>query len=171
MEGGLDLTYILTDDNGTNPPDTNKTGVFQLPMDAAAGPYMVTVVDGSGCGYPDAVLNIMNNCEADLDCPTNLTNCGSSPDGNYCPDAMIDLCFNGDYLPQNGQVCWYKDSNASFDPYAGEGELVGCVKIPTEPILPTQTFPKVNEIHYNPSGPNDDDTNCSSEYVLSLIHI
>ena len=54
------------------------------------------------------------------DCFSGNTSC------DLCVGDQFELTVAGDDLPDGGCVEWYFDDNASFNPYNGQGTLIGC---------------------------------------------
>ena len=52
-----------------------------------------------------------------------------TPSGPYCPGDIIDLTFTGSNLPDGETLDIYLGDNAGFDPFIGDGVLIGQVPI------------------------------------------
>ncbi len=132
--GGDALSYTLVDNAGTNPPQTNTTGVFIIAVDQDSGPYTATVTNGIvGCGAVDLTMSIADNCEEPPICPENFDmTTGTTPNAtNVCPGDSVTLCFAGDKLPSGGQVDWFN---------LGTGDLIGTQPIPEDPGIYVSQF-------------------------------
>ena len=165
ITGGSGLTFTLSDDSGTNADLVNTTGVFTLEDDAAAGPYTVTINDGSGCTATDLVITIADDCEKPPICPTALDNDGTTEDGTLCPGDMIELCLDGTDLPEGGTICWYEVESSDATPVDGTDPLFGCVTIPvTSSVTPSNLVPVINEVLFNPIS-NDGTAGANGEFI------
>jgi hypothetical protein len=149
--GGSGLIFTLTDDSGTNVDVVNTTGVFTLEDDVNAGPYTVTINDGSGCTATDLIIDIADNCETPPICPTDVVNTGTTPDGALCPGDIVELCLDGTDLPSGGEICWYTVPTSDATPDPATDDLLGCVTIPANAAtVPSNTIPVINEVLFNP---------------------
>lgn len=67
---------------------------------------------------------------------------GSTP-CDVCPGDVITLSAEGDFLPDNGCIDWYYSTTPGFNPYNGEGTLIGCGAIDAPPPAPCSTCPEI----------------------------
>lgn len=83
-----------------------------------------------------------------------------------CAGDVLTFSVTGDNLPGGGTIDWYSSSNAAFDPYAGQGDLLGSVVIPNTAACPSASL-VLNEIMYRPALSNGVDPN-TGEYIELL---
>lgn len=71
---------------------------------------------------------------------------------DLCPGESFQLTAEGTLLPNGGCVNWYYDTSPGFDPYAGEGTLIGCGSISAPPPAPCSTCPEILAIWIDACG-------------------
>ena len=85
-------------------------------------------------GQPCPTLN--NNATlTSPDCTQGVTTC------DVCPGDVITLTATGDNLQPGDCVNWYYSPTPNFNPYNGEGTLLGCAQIETTPPSPCNGCP------------------------------
>jgi len=126
ITGGDNVTYELFD-NGVS-QSTNSTGIFNIP-DNFTGPITVVATDGSGC-TPPITINIDNNCRQMPPCPELTASMDDDADDQLCPGDQV--CFDittFNNLAEGGTIDYYFDTDLNFNPYAGDGTLLGSADI------------------------------------------
>jgi len=123
---------------------TNTTGIFNLPT-TLTPPLAVIIVDLANCGT-NQVITIGENCRNAPPCPD--PNGATISTTTVCPEEdftlAIDAILSTD-LPSGGTIDWYYGATG-FDPFNGEGTLLGQSSILTMfPPAPT-TGPVINEV-------------------------
>lgn len=81
---------------------------------------------------------------------------GSTP-CDLCPGDVITLTAEGDFLPNNGCVNWYFGTTPGFNPYNGEGTLIGCGTITAPPPAACSTCPELLAIWIDACGNPEQD--------------
>lgn len=76
---------------------------------------------------------------------------GSTP-CDLCPGETFQLTVSGDNLPHNGCINWYYNTSSGFNPYNGEGTLIGCGTITAPPPAPCSTCPEILAIWIDACG-------------------
>jgi hypothetical protein len=126
VTGGDNVTYELFN-NGVS-QGSNGTGIFNIP-DGFTGPITVVVTDGSGC-TPPITIDIDNNCRQMPPCPELTASMDDDADDVLCPGDQV--CFDittFNNLPEGGTIDYYFDTDPNFNPYAGDGTLLGSADI------------------------------------------
>lgn len=123
---------------------TNTTGIFNLPT-TLNPPLAVIIEDLANCGT-NQVITIGADCRNVPPCPD--PNGATISTATVCPGEdftlAIDAILSTD-LPNGGTIDWYYGATG-FDPFNGEGTLVGQSNITTIfPPAPT-TGPVINEV-------------------------
>lgn len=97
--------------------------------------------------------------EASAQCPeftaSDLSSVGCFNGGtpcDLCPGESFQLTAEGTLLPNGGCVNWYYGTSPGFDPYAGEGTLIGCGSISAPPPAPCSTCPEILAIWIDACG-------------------
>lgn len=179
VTGGCTPTYQLFD-NGAPVGSTNTTGLFSLP-NSLTGPITVQVSSGcpstTDCGPATCnntqTISINNACRAaPPPCPTISWDATSTIEGTKCPGDQLQLCINGTNLPCGGSIEFYNGNNSSFDPYAGQGTLIGsetitCTSGPCIPDLYISSF--VYDVITVPAGCSDGTWGSNSSEVIELV--
>lgn len=90
-------------------------------------------------------------------CAPGLTPC------HLCPGHQMTLAATGTGLPGGGCVDWYYGTTNNFNPYDGEGTLLGCSAIPgAPPPLPCDNCPTTIMLFVDACGTEQD-----NEFMLS----
>jgi hypothetical protein len=154
------ISYQLYDDAGSrsNLVQSNTSGIFQLVSSAVPTVGYYVVVTGL-CNEILATAAPLAFCRAEQPCPLfnidtlkiNSSICTSPC--NACPNDILNLFANGNNLPGGGSIEWYSNEIPNFNPYAGQGNFIGQVAIPTLPICTAPT-PRLNEVLYRPAANN-----------------
>lgn len=105
------------------------------------------------------LLSLIGVCHLQAQCPTFTTSSLTSPgcfNGNtpcdLCPGESFQLNASGTTLPNNGCVNWYYSPQQGFNPYAGEGTLIGCGSITAPPPPPCTNCPEILAIWIDACG-------------------
>lgn len=92
-------------------------------------------------------------------CPEITSSGLSSPDCyngstpcDVCPGDILTLSAGGTALPNGGCINWYYSTTPGFNPYNGEGTLIGCGAITTPPPAPCSTCPEILAIWIDACG-------------------
>ncbi|MEZ5032457.1 MAG: gliding motility-associated C-terminal domain-containing protein [Saprospiraceae bacterium] len=93
---------------------------------------------------------------ASPDCYNGSTPC------DLCPGDMFVLNAEGTNLPDNGCLNWYYSTNPGFNPYNGEGTLIGCGDIDSPQPPPCDVCPEILAIWIDACG-NPESAN---EYMI-----
>lgn len=88
---------------------------------------------------------------------------GSTP-CDLCPGDQFLLHAEGQYLPDNGCVNWYYSTTPGFNPYLGEGTLIGCGDIDSPIPPPCDVCPEILAIWIDACG------NPESANEFMIIH-
>ncbi len=83
---------------------------------------------------------------------TTMTPGGCDMGCTLCEGDIITLTATGYNLPDGGKVDWYIDENPGFDPYSGEGTLLGSSTIST-PVTPCNPPPSFIGMMIDACGP------------------
>ena len=93
-----------------------------------------------------ALLLIIISSKGFSQCPeissTTMTPAGCTSGCTLCEGDNITLTATGFNLPNGGKIDWYIDPTPGFDPYSGEGTLLGSsnVTTPMTPCSPPPSF-------------------------------
>lgn len=163
-------TYYLYDDAGTrtNLIRTSTSNNFSLTT-AAAPTVDYYVIVSTACNSITATESSNAYCRADAPCPQIATDVvqknGTTQTTTFtaCPSDALTLTVNGTNLPGGGKIRWYRHTVAGFNPYSGQGTLMGEVTIPPVPACSSATT-RLNEIMYRPSSSNGVSPN-TGEYI------
>lgn len=133
ISGGCTPTYQLFI-NGVPSGASNTSGSFFLPTTSGTQTYTVEVIDGClPICNPPLVITIGDGCELPPPaCPTIDWDASTTSAGAKCPGDIIDLCITTD-AACGSVIEFYNGSSATFDPYVGEGTLLGTVTVPCLP--------------------------------------
>ncbi len=123
---------------------TNTTGIFNLPT-TLNPPLAVIIEDVANCGT-NQIITVGADCRNIPPCPA--PNGATISAATVCPEEdftlAIDAILSTD-LPSGGTIDWYYGATG-FDPFNGEGILLGQSNITTVfPPAPT-TGPVINEV-------------------------
>jgi len=109
-------------------------------------------------------ISLLTHLVANAQCPditvsTLQGGCfnGSTP-CDLCPGEVITLKAGGVNLPDGGCLNWYYSDTQGFDPYAGEGTLIGCGDITSTSPPPCSVCPEMLSLFIDacgPEGPNE----------------
>jgi hypothetical protein len=137
------VTYNLKDASNTIIA-TNNTGVFQYSTLPLGGPF--TIEASTICNTVSAPAPI---CAATPPCPqitSSTINSLSAGTVNICPGGNVSMFANGTNLPSGAQIEWYYDPATTFDPYIGQGTLLGAATFSDATLV---TCPQVTAILFN----------------------
>ncbi len=97
--------------------------------------------------------------QLDAQCPEITTSSLTSPDCfngstpcDVCPGDLLFLNAEGQFLPDNGCLNWYYSSTPGFNPYNGEGTLIGCGDIDSPMPPPCDVCPEILAIWIDACG-------------------
>lgn len=126
ITGGFNPNFELFD-NGILQA-TNQTGIFSI-SNNLAGPLSVVITDASGCSNP-ITINIDNSCRQAPACPDPNGEAinGAGDPLSICPEENFTLSVDGISsvnMPNGGEVDWFFSTNENFNPWNGEGNLLG----------------------------------------------
>lgn len=114
---------------------------------------------GRGISVPAALALFLGASALWGQCPSFTTSSLSSPgcfNGNtpcdLCPGESFQLNASGTALPNNGCVNWYYSPQQGFNPYAGQGTLIGCGTITAPPPPPCTNCPEILAIWIDACG-------------------
>lgn len=102
--------------------------------------------------FPLAFFSICAFCpfEVAAQCPEIISSSLLSPDCHngstpcdLCPGESLTLSVSGEGLPHQGCINWYYSTTPGFNPYNGEGILMGCATIDAPPPAPCSTCPEI----------------------------
>jgi gliding motility-associated-like protein len=96
-------------------------------------PLLLAITTNSYSQCPEVTSALLSS----PDCYNGSTPC------DLCPGDIITLSAEGDYLPDNGCINWYYNTTSGFNPYNGEGTLIGCGAIDAPPPAPCSTCPEI----------------------------
>ena len=92
-----------------------------------------------------------------------LNNPTVSPSGPYCAGQTIQITFTGTNLPEGDNIQVFWDTNSGFNPFGGQGTLLGSIPIDyTCTTCPTILAVMVNPATCNGAYPNDE----QNEFML-----
>ncbi len=124
--GGSPLEYDLQYAGVSQ--EVNGSGLFNI-VTEAVDPITVVVSDPAGCTPPVTVM-ISADCKAAPPCPEITASMIDDADGVICPGDEVCFDITGfDNLPEGGTIDFYYNATVDFDPYAGEGTLLGSAEI------------------------------------------
>jgi hypothetical protein len=115
------------------------------------------------------VLSYCNQIEAQcttLNQTTTLSSGSCAPSVvpcTLCPGDQMTLSGSGTNLPAGGCIDWYYSNVPNFNPYAGQGTLMGCSPIPGTPIVPCGSCPILVSIFADACGQEEE-----NEYMVIL---
>ncbi len=123
---------------------TNTTGIFNLPT-TLNPPVAVIIEDLANCGV-NQIITIAADCRDTPPCP--IPNGATINVTTVCPGEGFTLAIDASLstdLPNSGTIDWYYGTTG-FDPFNGEGTLLGQSMITTVFPPPPTTGPVINEV-------------------------
>lgn len=123
------------------------TNCFCMPSTLLPRILSLTVALSLGTGFlcaqcPDITVSTLSS----PDCFNGSTPC------DLCPGDMLFLNAEGTNLPDNGCLNWYYSTSPGFNPYNGEGTLIGCGDIDTPQPPPCDVCPEILAIWIDACG-------------------
>jgi SprB repeat len=97
-------------------------------------------------GWSQACPTLSQNAVFSSNCSGGVSPC------TVCPGDQITLETTGTGLQPGSCVNWYYGTTPNFNPYLGQGTLIGCAQIEPAPIDPCDACPTVLSIFVNACG-------------------
>jgi hypothetical protein len=125
-------------------PFQKKTNLRVL-LRYAGGLLAIVVLHADAWAQPCPTLSQASTLTSP-DCAAGITPC------TVCPGDQITLNTTGTGLQPGDCVNWYYGTTPNFNPYAGQGTLMGCAEIQPAPVNPCGSCPQVLALFVNACG-------------------